>query len=118
MFRLNYILDGHIPKVEDDICLWGLWMASADRHVASTEVYRAGIDHKVYISTVFLGIDHSFDGPPMLFETMIFVPEGHPLHSRDQECWRYATWDEAQSNHRAIVASITNVETTIPQDTD
>jgi hypothetical protein len=49
---------------------------------------------------VFLGIDHNFfgDGPPILFETMVF---GGPM---DQDQRRYSTWDEAEFGHAAIVA--------------
>ena len=54
-----------------------------------------------YVSTVFLGMDHSWsDGPPELFETMIFGDE----HSEDQ--WRYATYDEAEAGHKAIVEAL------------
>lgn len=52
----------------------------------------------ICVSTVFLVIDHNFgDGPPLVFETMIF---GGPC---DQEQWRYATYDEAEAGHRAAV---------------
>ena len=52
------------------------------------------------VSTVFLGLDHAFDGgTPLLFETMIFGGE----HDEYQE--RYATWDEAEAGH--LVAGMT-----------
>lgn len=52
-------------------------------------------DHEV--STVFLSLDHQFlDGPPLLFETMIF-PAG-------DYCERYSTWDEAEAGHAKAVA--------------
>ena len=55
-----------------------------------------GID----VSTVFLGIDHSFmeGGPPLLFETMIFGGE------RDGEQMRYATKSEAIAGHNQAVS--------------
>ena len=53
---------------------------------------------KVRVSTVFLGLDHSFgQGAPLLFETLIF---GGP-HSDYQE--RYSTWDEAEVGHAKAV---------------
>lgn len=54
---------------------------------------------KLRVSTVFLGIDHNFleDGPPLLFETMVFGDE-----SELQE--RYSTYEEALIGHRATVA--------------
>jgi len=52
--------------------------SSTDRIVAKTD-----IDGEVEVSTVFLGLDHAvWDGPPMLFETMIF---GGP---HDNSQWR------------------------------
>lgn len=48
----------------------------------------------VKVSTVFLTIDHQFnDGPPVLFETMIFGGE----HDQWQD--RYCTYQEAIIGH-------------------
>lgn len=52
----------------------------------------------VTISTVFLSLDHATEGPPLLFETMIF---GGPL---DEFQWRHSTWDAAAVGHAAAVA--------------
>ena len=45
-------------------------------------------------STVFLGLDHQLteDGPPLLFETMVF---GGPLSGETDRCstWELATGD-------------------------
>lgn len=55
----------------------------------------------VHISTVFLGVDHSFGmGPPLWFETMVFRG---PL---DERQWRYTTWAEAEAGHARIVAAV------------
>lgn len=52
------------------------------------------------VSTVFLGINHGLvDGPPVLFETMVFGPEG------EEHCQRYSTWEEAAAGHAAVVAA-------------
>ena len=50
-----------------------------------------------YVSTVFLGLDHACEGPPMIFETMIFGGD------RDQDCWRYSTEEEARAGHAKAV---------------
>lgn len=53
---------------------------------------------EVRVSTVHLVIDHSFgDGPPVIFETMIFGGE------HDKEQWRYSTLDEAREGHQRAV---------------
>jgi len=61
------------------------------------------------ISTVFLAIDHGFnDGPPILFETMVFGGkyDGH------QE--RYATWEEAWEGHKIISNMCSNTSNEEP----
>jgi hypothetical protein len=51
------------------------------------------------VSTVFLGIDHNFgNGPPLLFETMVFGGE------YDGYCKRYSTWEEAEGGHKTACA--------------
>ena len=65
----KYILVDKRPVVENNLMAWGRWFEKdANRRVASDQI--GGI----LISTVFLGLDHSFseNGPPLLFETMIF----------------------------------------------
>ncbi len=51
------------------------------------------------VSTVFLGLDHNYapNGPPILFETMIFE-EGE-----GEEHERYCTYQEAVDGHKTIV---------------
>lgn len=53
---------------------------------------------KVHVSTVWLGLNHNWgDGPPLIFETMIFGGE----HDEDQ--WRYSTERDARKGHEAAV---------------
>lgn len=50
------------------------------------------------VSTVFLGMDHSFGfGPGLYFETMIFGGK------HDGYCKRYENYDEATAGHDNIV---------------
>jgi hypothetical protein len=55
------------------------------------------------VSTVFLGVDHNMlgAGPPLLFESMAF--EGEEVTGDDVFMDRYATWDEAEAGHKAMV---------------
>ena len=88
----KYILIGKEPMLVDDLLEWAEWFETADRHVANT-VLPSG----VRVSTVFLGIDHSFppstEGEPILFETMIFGGEDDSYQER------YSTWEEAEAGH-------------------
>jgi hypothetical protein len=96
----QYVLDGHTPVPASDIRDWGRWFEKADRHVAKTEI------NHVTVSTVFLGLDHAFGGgTPILFETLVF---GGPL---DGEMERYATWDQAEAGHKAIVERVNGAMT-------
>src|SRR5688572_298808 len=91
---------------------WSLAMANAsDRVVASTE-----LDEEVWVSTVFLGIDHShgFGDKPILFETMVFgeekISEGvlsKPfVYREDLGQWRYPTWYEARVGHERVCKEV------------
>jgi hypothetical protein len=52
------------------------------------------------VSTVFLGLDHSFaGGPPVLWETMVFDVEG-----LDGEQDRYTSHADAVAGHAQMVA--------------
>jgi hypothetical protein len=56
----------------------------------------------IEISTIFLGMNHNFlsNGPPLLFETMIFGGEF------DSCQWRYATIKQARRGHRRCVRMV------------
>ena len=91
----HYILDGKEVKPAG-LMEWAKWFEIANRHIAKTK-----INDDVKVSTVFLGLDHSFgDGHPLLFETMIFGGE----HDQYQE--RFETWEQAETGHQVAVASI------------
>ena len=89
-----YKLDeNHIP-VPCDLYEWGKMFEDGDgRRVGYVE------EGDISVSTVFLGMNHNWgDGPPLLFETMIFGGE------HDQDQWRHATWDEAVAGHKEACA--------------
>ena len=91
----KYILDGHQVVKCGDLMEWAKWFETAKREVAYDTI------GNVRVSTVFLSIDHSFgQGPPMLFETMVF---GGQL---DQEQDRCSTWGQAEAMHAAMVARV------------
>ena len=63
--------------------------------------------HKVWVSTVWLGLNHSAWGPLEIFETMVFV-----VRRRDRNApwnfltWRYPTEATARRGHEALVNHI------------
>lgn len=87
----KYILnDEGEPKLEPDLLKWAQWYETHERHIVFDK-----LPDGVKVSTVFLGIDHNFglDGPPVLWETMIF---GGP---QDQYQERYTSKSEAIKGH-------------------
>lgn len=75
----GYILDENGNPVAVDIMTCARWNNdTANRRVAEDE-----ISDDVTVSTVFLGLDHSFGsgGPPVLWETMVF---GGPLDGEQE----------------------------------
>ena len=85
----RYILNGKIPVPCEDLIEWASWLQTNERHVGDDHI--AG----VHVSTVFLGLDHRLgaEGPPLLFETMIFGGQ------HDQYCSRSTTWELALEEH-------------------
>lgn len=63
------------------------------------------LDDMLRVSTVWLGIDHSFgaEGPPIIFETIVFNA-GHEELSTFTK--RYSTLKEAKKGHKDTVKEI------------
>jgi hypothetical protein len=80
------------------------------RRVAQTSI------NGLWISTIFLGIDHRYGpGEPLFFETMIFRDQDNAppeIYFEQIQNWcadyqmRYSTWDEAAKGHEQIVTVI------------
>jgi hypothetical protein len=92
----TYIIDDNHNTIPVNFQEWGVWMTKNDSKRILRKTF---VSEDVEISTVFLGLDHNFsgDGNPVLFETMIFGGE------RDGEMYRYHTYDEAMTDHQAII---------------
>jgi hypothetical protein len=85
----TYTLKDKTPVACEDMMEWGRWFQTSDRQV-KLDLFTPD----VRVSTVFLGMDHSFNGDyPVLFETMIFGIE------EDGYQTRCSTWDEAIFMH-------------------
>jgi len=101
----KYILDDKgEPHKEKNLMKWAKWYENSGqaRIVAKTCVGNAEV------STVFLSLDHSFgNGPPMLYETMIFNSEDNEFGSYLE---RYSTRAEAEAGHTRIVNMVSHKE--------
>lgn len=91
----NYILDeAGNPVKEPDLRTWAMWMNNGERRRVKREELADG----AVVSTVFFGIDHRFgDGPPLVYETLVFTPAGG-----EGEMRRYTTRDEALAGHEEV----------------
>lgn len=93
----KYILQEGDVIYEPDLIKWAQWFETADRNIALTHIGDA------VVSTVFLGVDHSFyfvfengrphNPHPILFETMIFGGEQNGYQER------YHTLEDAMLGH-------------------
>lgn len=90
----KYILDEEGNPKPATLHEWASWFETAERRVADTKV------GETHISTVFLGLDHSFgqSQKPLLWETMIFGGE----HDGYQE--RYTSRADAEAGHAHAVS--------------
>lgn len=95
-----YILKGHEPvKVTQQEYMD--WYTDTG-HV--TSLRRDHVDKgkktEIMVSTVFLMVASNWQGPPLLFETMVFGGK----HNHYQR--RYATWDEAIRGHEETLSMV------------
>ena len=72
------------------------WWGTQDRVLAQDEFFSGAL-----VSTVFLTLDHAIEGPPLLFETMVFDERRKGEYQE-----RYSTWDKAMAGHARAVASV------------
>jgi len=96
----HYILK-NCQVIEVDLLTWGIWIGKIkNKRIAQTYIddYR--------ISTVFLGLDHRFEseGPPILFETMVFKNSDDDYSDLEME--RYSTYSEAEQGHQRMVDKV------------
>jgi hypothetical protein len=81
---------------------WAWLFDDADyKRVARGELRFAADGATVNVSTVWIGLNHNWaDGPPHIFETMIF---GGP---HDTRFWRWSSEEDARAGHDAVVAML------------
>jgi len=93
----NYILDDKgNPVLVTDLATWARWFDACQRHVADETIGASRI------STVFLALDHAFDGgPPVLWETMVF---GGPLDQEQDRC--SGSREQAEAMHARMVEKV------------
>lgn len=86
----------------DTRTLGRLWMDRDYKVIAQEDVLTPNGD-MLWVSTVWLGIDHGWGESkvPIIFETMVF---GEGL--ADKYCERYATEAQSKTGHERVVAAL------------
>src|SRR5436189_165925 len=98
MDRRKFRRDGTpYPRGDDGFFAWAEDMQNLYYRVVAVDTLPNGYR----VSTVWLGLDHNFslEGPPLIFETMVF---GKELWM-DLDSARYATEAEAMEGHWRMV---------------
>lgn len=85
-----YILDPDKKAVPVSSEQWSF--ETAKRIVADT-ILESG----QRISTIFLGIDSTSEGPPQLFESIVIGGK------ENGNLWCYPTWEEAEAGHQRLI---------------
>lgn len=89
----TFILKDGQPLLCDDLLEWGRWFETAERHIGLSRIGDSNV------STVFLGLDHNWsDGPPILWETMVF---GGALDQEQDRC--AGNREQAEAMHQKWV---------------
>lgn len=94
-----YILDKNNKPVNKPVLEAAQWL---DENLERKVVKQDHFDDGVWVSTVFLGLDHAWNSDiPVLWETMIFGGE----HDQYQE--RYTSHKDALEGHELALTLIT-----------
>lgn len=95
----HFILDENKNVIPASLLEWGEFFENTreERIVNRTEI------NGLRVSTVFLGLDHSFDGSLHIFETMVFKKKSEVGY-----CERYSTWQEAEEGHKRAIEWVKN----------
>lgn len=95
----KFILNDNNEVIPATLLEWGQFLESsaARRRIARDEV------NGFLISTVFIGLDHSFDNTLDIFETMIFKGDKSECY-----CDRYSNWKDAEEGHKKAIAWVKN----------
>ena len=91
-----YKRDGKPYTGKDPVLQWGRDMEVE----ANKTVKQDRLKNGIFISTVWLGLDHQYgEGEPLIFETMVFWRNGYT----DMDMRRYSTEHQAVYNHNLMV---------------
>lgn len=104
----HYDMDGNRVSFRRWVEMYeGMYTPDATGHFPKT-LGSTHVTENIWVSTVFLGLDHQWgDGPPLIFETMVFADgDDDLLDWSGAETYRYSTKAEALEGHQRVVAEL------------
>jgi len=96
-----YVLDQNgEPVAEPDPQVWADWFFQSKIKEPKLSIVRRSKIGKAIVSTVFIGVDHNFseDGPPILWESMVF---GGPFDHQSTRC--SGSREQAEAMHERMI---------------
>ena len=93
-----YILKGK-KIVPVELLVWAKWL---EENRKEKLIKQETLPNGKWVSTVFLGLNHSFSekGMPLIFETMVFPKKGK---WGELDMVRYSTYEGAEEGHKEMV---------------
>lgn len=93
----HYILNENGQPIPADLDTWARWFEKRDRILKQEWIGRS------WVSTVFLGLDHNYseEGPPILWETLVF---GGKLKDEMTRC--SGSREQAEAMHEEMVKRV------------
>jgi hypothetical protein len=90
---------------KDAVLKWAREFEHADRQIAHDDI------DGWHVSTIFMGLDQAFNGPPLVFETMAFTSQTkvYEWNGRKREYHepvvqrRYSTYAQALAGHQEVL---------------
>ena len=111
----QYTLDANdCPRLAATFEDYYAWKDALPKDIQTGIGFQVGKTERdgVCVSTVYLGSDHGWDeGPPVLWETMIFGGEC------DEHCERYTSQRAAVAGHKAACKRYLSAEATLTEET-
>lgn len=112
-----YFRDGTLATTADldtDEKLWIEQMGKIEEKLRDPKYKRVAettLPNGMWVSTVWLGLDHNFfdKGKPMIFETMVFPEHGN---FSEIDCQRYSTEKQALKGHQKMVKKYEGIPAT------
>lgn len=94
----------------------GDWCVLHERGLEYSRIAETDLD-LVWVSTVWIGLDYSFGGKPLIFETMVFEKDeakDEDIDLSGLDVWRWPSEEKARAGHEEVVAEMRAMIESLP----